>query len=494
MKVAFLIPITSKGRNWKKLSECYLINHTIKTFLQTKNNEHEYSFYIGFDSDDLFFIKNIDKLEILFKSLNMHLDVSLFQNIKKGHLTKMWNILFDKAFNDGNDYFYQSGDDIEFRTNNWINDSINALINNNNIGVSGPNNVGVNNTTLTQAMVSRKHMEIFGYFFPPSIINWYCDNWISEVYYPKHSFKLNQHYAPNLGGKERYEIAVDKTDYLRELNEGVIKLNDYLDVNKKNLVSGYEFYKLCKWSFCPRYDKKFYFNPNEVKENDYVFLNLDYFNKFLEIVNTNHLVNKFNIITHNSDLTFDQIKYNLIEKFVNKIYAINASAKGDKLIKIPLGFVDNKYKPHKKLLVISDNQDNKNILAYLNFSINTNVKERQQCYDVLKSNNFITCEFNLPPEDFYKKLKESKYVISPDGTGYDCHRIYESILFNSIPIIKRNPLADYYEKLPVILIDNWNEITEEYLINNYNDNYNKLIEWKNKNNDWYKAIWWINRE
>jgi hypothetical protein len=233
MKVAFLIPITSKGRSWKNLSESYLINYTLKTFLKTKNNEHQYSFYIGFDNDDTFFISNIEKLKLIFKSCDINLNITLFENIKKGHLTKMWNIIFEKAYNDGNDYFYQCGDDIEFRTENWINDSINILIKNNNLGVSGPNNVGIDNTTLTQAMISRKHMEIFGYFFPPSIINWYCDNWISEVYYPNHSFKLNQHYAPNLGGKERYDIARDKTDYLRELKGGIEKLNNYLKIQIK---------------------------------------------------------------------------------------------------------------------------------------------------------------------------------------------------------------------------------------------------------------------
>ena len=493
MKIAFLIPITSRGREWNNLNDCYLINHTLKSFIQTKNDGHKYSFYIGFDLDDSFFINNIDKLKNIFNKLNIELDITFFENIKKGHLTRMWNVLFQKAYNNGNDYFYQSGDDIDFRTQNWINDSINALMNNNNIGVSGPNNVGVNNTTLTQAMVSRKHMEIFGYFFPSSIINWYCDNWISEVYYPKHSFKLNQHYAPNLGGKERYDIAVDKSDYHRELFEGTYTLNKYLS-DIKNIVSGEEFYKLCKWSFCPRYEKQFNFNPSQVLENDYVFLNLDHFNNFLNILNGYPTVKKFNLITHNSDFPFDQIKYDNIEKYVNKIYAINASAKGIKLVKIPLGLVDNKYKNHDVLLNISYYPDIKNILVYLNFSIHTNINERQRCYDILKQKSFITSEFNLPPIEFYKKIKLSKYIISPDGTGFDCHRIYESILFNSIPIIKRNPLSDFYEKLPVILIDKWEEISEENLINNYNKYYNRLLEWKEKNKDWYKATWWINHE
>ena len=490
MKIAFLIPMTSKNRDWNNILDSYFLKYTLKYFLKTKNDEHDYSFYIGLDYDDNFLISNIDKLKNIFEKLNIKLNITLYENIKKGHLTQMWNILFKKAYDNNNDYFYQCGDDIEFKTNNWINDSIQILIDNDNIGVSGPNNVNINDTILTQAMVSRKHMEIFNYLFPPSIINWYCDNWLSEVYYPKYSFKLNQHFAPNLGGKERYNIERDKTDYLRELKEGIIKLNNYLNNSENNLISGYEFYKLCKWSFCNRYDKKFDFNINNVEENDLVFLNLDFFDAFYKKLESNK--KKFILITHNSDKTFDQNKYNQIQNYVNKIFAINASATGYKLYKIPLGFVDNKNKPHIELLNIKNNINDKNIFVYLNFSINTNKNERQKCYDILKNKNFITSEFNIPHEEFYKKIKNSKYIISPDGTGYDCHRIYESILFDSIPIIKRNSLSDFYEKLPVILIDNWEEISEDYLINNYNDYYNKLMEWKKNNKEWYSAKWWIN--
>ena len=225
MKVAFLIPITSNHRNWKNILDCYLLNYTFKSFLQTKNNENEYAFYIGFDHDDTFFINHMNELQQIFNDYSIKLHITLYENIPKGHVTIMWNVLYQKAYDDNYDYFFQCGDDIEFRTQNWINDSIHALQSNNNIGVSGPNNVDIDNTTLTQAMVSRKHMELYGYFFPPSIVNYYCDNWISEVYFPYHSFKLNNHYAPNLGGNPRYNIAWDKTDYLNELKLGKQKLN-----------------------------------------------------------------------------------------------------------------------------------------------------------------------------------------------------------------------------------------------------------------------------
>jgi len=233
MNIALLIPITSQGRQWKNLYDSYFINLTLATFLLTKNDCYNYTFYLGFDEDDSLFnnSNNIELLEKIFDELNLKLNITIYKNVTKGHLTLLWNILYQKAYDDNNDYFYQCGDDIDFKTKDWVKDSVEILIKNNNFGVSGPNNTDISNITLTQAMVSRKHMELFGYLYPPSIINWYCDNWLSNIYLPNHYFQLNQHYAPNLGGPERYNIERDKTSYLDELIIGQEKVNNYIAKN-----------------------------------------------------------------------------------------------------------------------------------------------------------------------------------------------------------------------------------------------------------------------
>jgi hypothetical protein len=120
----------------------------------------------------------------------------------------MWNILFEKAYKEGYEYFYQCGDDIIFKTKGWINDSIKMLESKNNIGLTGP--INNNNRILTQSFVSRKHMEIFGWYFPIEIKNWCCDDWYNMVYHPKYLYPLNQHYAENGGGAPRYDINNDK--------------------------------------------------------------------------------------------------------------------------------------------------------------------------------------------------------------------------------------------------------------------------------------------
>tara|TARA_B100001758_G_scaffold43913_1_gene34944 strand:+ start:2949 stop:3707 length:759 start_codon:yes stop_codon:yes gene_type:complete len=208
-KVAILIPTTSNKRDeWNTIRETYLF-HSVKSFLLSLNryDENTYIFYIGFDKNDRIFDnieqqKELKRLEQVFK--NISFEFICMENIPKGHLTKMWNFLFELAYNAGNEYFYQCGDDILYKTKGWVQSSINMLQLHENIGITGP--INNNSRILTQVMVSRKHMEIFGWFFPEEIINWCCDDWYNCVYQPKHFYPLHKHYSANVGGQPRYII------------------------------------------------------------------------------------------------------------------------------------------------------------------------------------------------------------------------------------------------------------------------------------------------
>ena len=213
-KIAFLIITTSNKRdNWVTIKDSYLYNMTLKTLLLTQDKENLYKFYIGIDANDRIFDKKDQQEEIMrfrkaFPNIDFEFIVYDNNKIPKGHHTIMWNVLFKKAYDDNYDYFYQCGDDIVFRTKGWINDSIKMLKSKNNIGLTGP--INNNNRILTQSFVSRKHMEIFGWYFPEEIKNWCCDDWYNMVYHPNYLYPLNNHFAENKGGAPRYDINNDK--------------------------------------------------------------------------------------------------------------------------------------------------------------------------------------------------------------------------------------------------------------------------------------------
>lgn len=212
-KIAFLIITTSNKRDsWKTIKDSYLYNITLKSSLMTLDKEHEYIYYVGIDKNDRIFDKDDQQLELLkFKQAFKNIDFKfiIYDNAKipKGHHTIMWNELFKQAYSDKCDYFYQCGDDIEFKTKGWINDCINMLKSKNDVGLTGP--INNNNRILTQSFVSRKHMEIFGWYFPEEIKNWCCDDWYNMVYLPNYLYPLRNHYAENKGGEPRYIINND---------------------------------------------------------------------------------------------------------------------------------------------------------------------------------------------------------------------------------------------------------------------------------------------
>ena len=265
-----------------------------------------------------------------------------------------------------------------------------------------------------------------------------------------------------------------------------------MDIEHCDFISGYEFYKISNWSFCPRYPVKL--DPSQIKENDIVFINLDNFNEFIKILLNNRPRNKFILISHNSDVTFTESHFNIIHPFVNKVYAINAQLNYNSnniVNNIPIGFIDNKYKPHYKYTNILLKQHEKSTLIYMNFNMKTNPVKRAECYNTFVDKPWVLIESKVLPELFYEKLAMSKYVLSPEGTVVDCHRIYESIFFNSIPILKSNDLDSFYKKLPVITVKEWSDITEDFLIKNYEMYLSNLNKWKLDNKEWTCPKFWL---
>jgi len=170
---------------------------------------HEYVVYVGYDAEDPIFSKVEEQNYLrIFERYYTHVTFQFVElHDPPGYLTKMWNRLFRKAYDEGCDYFFQCGDDIFFKTNGWIKDCIETLQAHDNVGLTGPDNL--NGRILTQSFVSRKHMDIFGEYFPESIINWGCDDWYNWVY-EGYLYKLKGHVCTNEGGQPRYLVNYDE--------------------------------------------------------------------------------------------------------------------------------------------------------------------------------------------------------------------------------------------------------------------------------------------
>lgn len=214
MKIAVIIPVTSNKCHYNNFQDTDLFNILFKSFFTTYSLDHVYKFYLGIDSDDKFYQNNNIQNEIkrfINVMKNTTIELLSIDSKYKGNVCHIWNELFKKSYEDNNDYFVQIGSDIHFQDKDWVNTCLDILKQNNDIGVVGMTDQGrkkfnPNDTLLTQTFVSRKHMNIFGFYYPSEFKNWFIDDWISEIYDLDKKKFIIPHRIYNCGGNPRYNI------------------------------------------------------------------------------------------------------------------------------------------------------------------------------------------------------------------------------------------------------------------------------------------------
>ena len=178
------------------------------------------------------------------------------------------------------------------------------------------------------------------------------------------------------------------------------------------------------------------------------------------------------IITHNSDYGIGRnINVYLDLPKVYKWYCMNKLINHKKLKSIPIGIANPQF-GHGNLKLINDIKMYKYIikdkLLYFNFTIKTNFNHRNPIYTYLIDKGYIF-ESNILQSDYLYNLSKSKFILCPRGGGPDSHRIWEALYYNCIPIIEKyENVFDDFKDLPILFIDNYMQINNEFLENEYN--------------------------
>lgn len=233
------------------------------------------------------------------------------------------------------------------------------------------------------------------------------------------------------------------------------------------------------------------FNVDDLKSINIVYLHTMYKNQFFDIIK--HLDNKFIVVTHNSDINIDNVDN--LPKNVIKWYSQNVNFKDSRLESLPIGLENSRWFPlirkQEKILNILNTDKKIKNLVYLNHNVNTNLKERIVPYNLLSNKSFVTsesCENGQNYGNYIYNIYNHKFVICPEGNGIDTHRKWEALYLNSIPIEKRNINSSFYEDLPICLVNNWNEVTEDFL----NSEYERITNTK-WNSDMLDMLYWKNK-
>ncbi len=212
-------------------------------------------------------------------------------------------------------------------------------------------------------------------------------------------------------------------------------------------------------------------DPKNIKHGDIVFLKTDYMKEFFSKVHPK-IKEPYILITHNSDMEApDKYKDFLNDPKIIKWFGMNPTIRNHpKFIPIPIG-IANRYVPHGNIdnfnnIINKLNLIKKDILVGMNFN-QTNPKERK--LTIFSNLTFCKDLRGWPHSLYLEKMASAKFILSPMGNGLDCHRTWEALLTNTIPILTVSNLDPMLENLPVLIINNWEELTEEYLNNKYEE-------------------------
>lgn len=212
-------------------------------------------------------------------------------------------------------------------------------------------------------------------------------------------------------------------------------------------------------------------------------------------------------VTHQSDYSLYQKLYDTRPKNLKKWFAQNCeiSPSDPSAVGIPIGLnnldlVNNKTSRwgkyssswrhicdfHQDLFAMNEKEKVWRNLCYMNFSPATSRDERTKVYERMSNKSWVTNKSGISHSEFADDVYHHPFTLSPRGNGYDCHRTWEALYLRSIPVMKRCTAMEHFEDLPIVLVDDWNQVTEKFLVN-------KLEEFKTRNFNMSKAkmSYWI---
>ncbi len=258
-------------------------------------------------------------------------------------------------------------------------------------------------------------------------------------------------------------------------------LAKYFRLSSYPYVSGDTFRNFSKFI----YDEHASFNPEILKNKDIVFVKTDLIEHYFENVHPKIKV-KYVLISHNSDEQINSQHKKYLDSKIIHWFAQNLVEEfADNVSIIPIGLENRWYLNNGRLRNLKrfeNDKYEKDFLVLSAFNPETN-KERFALLQSLKNNDLIDKPEIDKKTQYLDFVSKSKFVLCPEGNGPDTHRVWESLLFQSIPIMKESSFTNILQKagIPVLVFSEWDEINfcDFDFFNNYYEK-NKFRFYLNK--------------
>lgn len=242
------------------------------------------------------------------------------------------------------------------------------------------------------------------------------------------------------------------------------------------------------------------FSPSQVRERSIIFIKSDayYLNRFFTEIHPKVPV-KYILLSQNGDegVPGTWARYLEDDKLLAWLGCNVIDTSHPKMIPLPIGVVGrlNKKLPkdcnqvwERVLDDLRQELIQKDKLLYLNFDVKNNPKERAQALQAFQEKPFCVKTFPIPYEEYLREMASYQFVVSPHGTGLDCYRTWEALALGCIPLVKTSSLDCLYEDLPVLIVEDWSEVTEEFLIGKQREMSNRSYQMQKLRMDYWVDV------
>lgn len=240
--------------------------------------------------------------------------------------------------------------------------------------------------------------------------------------------------------------------YNRESKFNYIRYNslpalaDYVIDHPKQYYTG--------WGVQIAHDKPIGIDLDKVKPFDKIFVTTEFLPHIIPILKK--ISTPYHLITGVGDGTPTNEQIDEILKTKILTWSGNNIPKVDeRFLQIPIGLTELGSNRPNSFTDYVDLYTHK-IIHIVSTPVGGTHEGRKELQNML-GNNILNMTERISFEDYMYILSLSKFSCCPRGNGVDTHRLTESILFNSIPIVKTSILDPMNLEMGAVIIDDWNE-------------------------------------
>ena len=202
--ISVCICTTTRGLELKKMEDLTLFKQLLPSIAETAEEGYEYRVYLLYDTGDSYF-DNSDRIAAVEAWFTVNVAKPMAERGIVGRLVlskydnkaqkpgPAFNYITNLAYIDGSDYIYRINDDTYF-VSPYSTHFIAALTEMGPpYGAVGPLCREGNTWILTHDFVHRLHHELMrGWHYPPTLTDWWMDDWISRVYGRRRTRRVDQ--------------------------------------------------------------------------------------------------------------------------------------------------------------------------------------------------------------------------------------------------------------------------------------------------------------